>query len=162
MKYNKKIVKHIFDLIAKDSYTIAEICASVGISERCYYTWQEENAEFAEGIKKAREKYDETLVKEAKRSLIKLVKGYDVEETKVVYTEGKDGKPKVKEKTSIKKHFQPSVPATIFMLTNKAPEEYKNRQTSELTGKGGKDLIPARVLSKKEMQELLTELDNEC
>lgn len=33
---------------------------------------------------------------------------------------------------------------------------------TELTGKDGKDLIPARVLTKEEAKELLNKLDNEC
>mgnify|MGYP000850277328 CR=1 FL=1 len=162
-RYNKRIVKRICDLIRKDSYTIAEICASVRISERCYYYWQNNVAEFAEAIKEARDQYDEILVKEAKNSLLKLVKGYEVDEKKTVYVNGKDGKPIIKEQTTVKKHIQPNVAATIFMLTNKAPDEYKNKQFSELTGKDGKDLVPpAKLLTKKEAKELLKELEDEC
>ena len=144
-KYNKKTVNRICDLLSKDTYTIAEVCAMVGISERCYYDWQANNAEFAELIKKAKDRFDETLVKEAKNSLIKLVKGYTIDETKTVYepvskTDPK-AQPRIKEQTIIKKHFQPNVAATIFLLTNKAPDEYKNRQNTELTGKDGKDLF---------------------
>lgn len=164
-KYNKKIVKRICDLISKDTYTIAELCSMVGIAERTYYQWQSENAEFAALIKEARDRFDETMVKEAKNSLMKLVKGYTVNETKTVYepvskTET-TAKPRIKEQTVTKKHFQPNVAATIFLLTNKAPDEYKNRQVSELTGKDGKDLLPARVLTKQEMKDMLSELENE-
>lgn len=162
MKYSKKKVKAICDLIKKDTYTIAEICAKVGISESCYYNWQATVVEFGELIKEAREQYDEILVKDAKNSLSKLVRGYEAEEKKTVYVNGKDGKPVIKEQTTIKKHYQPNVAATIFLLTNKATEEYKNKQYSELTGKDGKELMPARVLNKKELRELLDELENEC
>lgn len=144
-KYNKKTVSRICDLISKDNYTIAEICAMVGISESCYYKWQANSKEFTELIQKARDKYDELLVREAKNSLIKLVKGYTVDETKTVYepTTKTDAtaKPKIKEQTITKKHIQPSVPMTIFVLTNKASDEYKNRLNNEHTGKDGKDLF---------------------
>ena len=60
-----------------------------------------------------------------------------------------------------KKHYQPNTAAVIFALTNADPDNWTNRQTSELTGKGGKDLIPARVLSKQEMKEVLAELNDE-
>ena len=160
-KYSKKIVNRICSLIEKDSYTIAEICVSVGISERCFYDWQANNAEFAEAIARARDKFDELMVKEAKESLRKKVTGYEVDEKKTVYVNGKDGKPQIKEQTTVRKHFQPDTAAIQFVLTNKAPEEFKNRQTSELTGKGGKDLMPARVLTKKEARELMSEIENE-
>jgi hypothetical protein len=155
-KYNKKILNRICSLIEKDSYTIAEICEKVSISERCYYDWQKNNAEFAAAIARARDKFDEMLIKEAKESLRKKIMGYDVEETKTVIVEGKDGKPKVKEQTKIKKHFQPDTAAIQFFLTNKAGEEFKNKQSTELTGKDGKDLIPdikVEVIDKREQVE---------
>lgn len=161
MKYNKKIVKRICDLIAKDSYTIPEICSLSGISESTYHEWKAKKPEFSEAIEKAREKFDKQMLIDCEKSIAKLIRGYDYEEKKTVYSEGRDGKPKIKEQTSIKKHVSPSLGAIIHFQTNKDPETWKNRQTSELTGKGGKDLIPAKVLSKKEMRELLSELENE-
>lgn len=165
MKYSKKIVKKITDLIRADSFTIAEICAKVKISERCFYEWQKENAEFADAIKSAKGDFDEMLLAEAKKSLVKKVKGYDVEEVKTLYVDsGKLGAagtsvPKIKEQTKTTKHIQPDTASIIFVLTNKDPEEWKNRINSELTGKGGKDLIPQQVdistLSEEERKVLL-------
>lgn len=144
-RYNKRIVKRITDLIRQDTFTIAEICAKVGISERCYYDWQANNAEFAESIARAREQFDEILVQEAKNSLRKLVNGYEVEEKHVVYVDSKDkdGKsvPKIKEQKVIKKHFQPNPVSVQFVLTNKTNGEFRNYQTNELTGKDGKELF---------------------
>lgn len=164
-KYNKKIVDRICALIESDSFTIAEICEKAGIAISTYYEWIDTKTEFSEAIEKAKDRFDEILVKEAKASLRKLVTGYTVDETKTVYEPASKtdsaAKPKIKEQTITKKHFQPSVPAVIFALTNKASEEYKNRQHAELTGKDGKELIPARVLTKKEAKELLDKLENE-
>jgi len=53
-KYSKKLAQKIFSLIEKDSYTIAEICASVGISDRTFRYWQNKNSEFATGVARAR------------------------------------------------------------------------------------------------------------
>lgn len=157
MKYNKKIVKRITDLIKADSYTIAEICSLSGICKDTYYQWLESKPDFSDVVEKARKDFDDILASEAKKSLIKLVKGYEVDETKTVYTEGKDGKPKIKEKTTVKKHFQPNVAATIFLLTNKASDEYKNRQNTELTGKDGKDLMQSK--SDDELDARIAELE---
>ena len=156
-KYNPRIVKRICDLISKDTYTIAEICSIVKISERCYYDWQANVAEFAESIARAREQFDELLVKEAKNSLRKKITGYEVDEKKTVYVNDADGKPKIKEQTTIKKHFQPDTAAIIFSLTNKASTEYQNRQNTELTGKGGKDLF-AHVTD-EELDQRIAELE---
>jgi transposase-like protein len=160
-KYSNKIVKRICNLIKANSYTIAELCANVGISESCYYHWQETIVEFGEAIARARDQFDEILVKEAKNSLRKKVNGYEVDEKKTVFINGIDGKPVIKEQTTIKKHFQPDTSAIVFALTNKVPKEYKNKMDAELSGKDGRDLIPARILTKKEVQEYLKKTEDE-
>ena len=137
-KYSKKIVDKICTLIRKDSYTIAEICSLLGISESTYYEWQAKKPEFSEAIKKAQDKFDELIVCEAKKSLVKMVKGYTVQEKKTVTVDtGKkkeNGSPlvKVKEHTVIDKHVQPNVAATIFLLVNRDPENWKNKQDSTM------------------------------
>jgi hypothetical protein len=160
-KYTPKRVKHICSLISEDSYTIAEICSLSGIAESTYYEWIEKRPEFLEAVTRARAQFDELIVREAKNSLRKLVNGYDVEEKKTVYQNDKDGKPKIKEQTVTKKHYQPNPGSVEFVLTNKKSDEYRNRQSTELTGKDGKDLIPDRPMTLKEAKEFLKELSAE-
>ena len=140
-KYNKKIVERICKLLQSDNFTVLEICKIVGIAEDTYYDWKNKHAEFSDAIKKARDTFDETIVHEAKNSLRKKVNGYDFDEKKTTYINDKEGKPKIKEQTTIKKHYQPDTAAIIFTLTNKAPEEFKNKYFNEMTGKNGKDLF---------------------
>lgn len=165
-KYNAKIVERICELIEKDSYTIPEICKMVGIVPSTYHDWMANKSEFSVAIKKAKDTFDEFIANEAKKSLVKLVQGYTMQEKHVVYVDSKDkdgnSRPKIKEQKIVDKHFQPSVPAVIFALINKDPDNWKNRQNTELTGKGGKDLIPARVLTKEEAKALLDQLNDEC
>lgn len=156
-KYNKRIVKKICDLISTDTYTVAEICSISGISESTYFEWKANKPEFLECLTRAREKFDELLVKEAKNSLRKLVNGYEVEEKTTVYQNDKEGKPKIKEQKVVKKHIQPNPHSVEFALTNKAPDEYQNRQNTELTGKGGKDLFAA--LSDEELNKKIADLE---
>jgi hypothetical protein len=156
-KYSGKLLKKICGLVSKDTYTIAEICTIVNISEDCYYKWQRDNQEFKDAIAQARHKFDEVLVKEAKASLRKKILGYDVDERKTVYVDDKHGKPIIKEQTVTRRHFQPDTAAILFSLTNKAPDEYKNRQTSELTGKDGKDLFAN--MSDEELDKRIAELE---
>lgn len=136
-KYNKEIVKHITDLIKKDSYTIEEICDIVDISGDTYFRWIKTKPDFSEAVKKAQDKFNDKIVADAKKSLAKKVLGYEVEETKTVYSDDGTGKPKIKERSVIKKHFQPDTAAIIFTLCNRDSENWKNRQSTELSGRDG-------------------------
>lgn len=140
-KYSKNIVEKICSFIQTDSYTIPEICKQVGISESTYHEWRATKPEFSESIKKAQNEFMGMMASEAKKSLLKKVKGYEVEETKTVYVDsgkktedGKKAVPRVKEQTKITKHIQPDTAAIIFTLTNTDPERWKNRQTSDVNG----------------------------
>lgn len=161
-RFNKKIVKAITDLIKKDSYTIAEICATVGISERCFYDWQANNAEFAETIAQARIDANMRYLKMARNSLVKKLEGYTVQEKHITYVDSKDkdgvSKPKIKEQKVVDKHFQPDTQAIIFTLTNLESETWQNRQNTELTGKGGKDLFQS--MSDDDIEKRITELES--
>lgn len=157
-KYNKRIVKRICDLIRADTYTIAEICSMSGIHHDSYYEWLKNKPEFAEAVTRAREQFDQIIVKEAKNSLRKLVNGYEVDEKKTVYVDDKQGKPKIKEQVTIKKHIQPNPHSVQFVLTNKTGGEYKNFQTNELTGKDGKDLFA--TLTDEELDKRIRALED--
>lgn len=139
-KYSKIVVDKICSLIQTDSYTIPEICELVGISESTYHEWKVSKPEFSEAIKKAQAAFLESLCVEAKKSLMKKIKGYEVEETKTVYQDSgrknEEGKPipKIKEQTKVTKHIQPDTAAIIFTLTNTKPDEWKNRQSSDVNG----------------------------
>jgi transcriptional regulator with XRE-family HTH domain len=139
-KYNKNIVEKIANLIREDSYTIAELCDKVNISKDTYYRWLAQKADFSDAIKKAEEDFNALIIVEAKRSLIKLIKGYTVQEKKTVTADtGKkddEGKPiiRVKEHSVVDKHYQPNTAAVIFALTNRDPANWKNRLNNEMSG----------------------------
>lgn len=166
-KYSKKIVDKICNLLKSDSYTISEVCRMVGINPDTYYDWQANKPDFSERIKKAQDDRMQYLVAEAKKSLLKKVQGYTVDESKTVYIDSKTGekdekgkdkiKPKIKEQTIIKKHIQPDTAAIIFTLTNGDPDNWRNRQSNEVTGKDGKDLFSS--LSDDELDKKIEELE---
>ena len=140
-KFSKKITEKVVELIKSDTFTIAEICRQVGIAQRTFHLWIEEHPDFAEAIEQAKEERMQFFVLEAKKSLLKKIKGYDVTETHVTTVPDKDGNPVIKEQKNVKKHIQPDTAAVIFTLTNGDPEHWRNRQTTEVTGKDGKDLF---------------------
>ncbi len=148
-KYCSEIVEKICELIEKDSYTDKEICQNVGISQETFITWKRDKPEFSESIKMAERVYLNMIATEARKSLVKKIQGYTVQEKRTVYNnEVKDGqsKPKIKEQIITDKHYQPDTVAIIFALCNQDSENFKNKQSTELTGKDGSPLIPPQVI----------------
>lgn len=162
-KYSKTIVKKIVGLIKSDRYTITEICKHVRISESTYYDWQKTKLEFSEAIKIANESFISDTLIECERSLVKLIKGYDYDEVRTITVDsGKrdvnnNPMPKIKEQTKTKKHVSPNLGALIHFQTNRDQENWKNRQTNEVTGKGGKDLFSG--LTDNQLLERINELE---
>ena len=166
-KFSKKTVERNVGLIKSDTYTIPEICSQVGITPKTYHQWVNDYPDFADAIEQAKDERMQAMVIEAKKSLMKKIQGYDVTETKVVTVPGtkKDekGNPKpiIKEQTTTKKHIQADTAAIIFTLTNGDPEHWRNRQTTEVTGKDGKDLFASKTDEElaAEIEELQRKLD---
>jgi transposase-like protein len=159
-KYSKQLVERICELISADSYTIAEICEKVEISEAIFYKWKSEKVEFLESIKKAQDQFNDMLVIEAKKSLVKMVKGYTVKEKRTVTADtGKvdeNGKKivKIKEHSVTEKHYQPVPSAVYFTLTNRDPDNWKHRQENAISGEIG---IKSALenLSDEELQDIV-------
>ena len=166
-KFSKKTVDMIVGLVKFDTYTIAEICRQVGITPKTYHQWVNDYPDFADAIEQAKAERMQAMVIEAKKSLMKKIQGYDVTETKVVTIPGKqkdekgNPKPIIKEQTTTKKHIQPDTAAIIFTLTNGDPEHWRNRQSTEVTGKDGKDLFASKTDEEldKEIEELKRKLE---
>ena len=139
-KYNKKIVDHICKLISSDTYTVEELCSLSGINQATYYRWKKKKNEFCDAIKKARKEFDEFLISECKKSLMKKIRGYSVQEKKTVTVDSgkldENGNQIFKEKENviIDKHFQPDTAAIIFTLCNRDPDNWKNRIDNNLVG----------------------------
>ena len=161
-KYGKKIVEKIAGLISSDTYTVIEVCRQCGITKSTYYDWLNDYPEFAQAVEQAREERMQYFVSEAKKSLLKKIQGYTVDETKVVTVPSSDKdengrpKPKIKEQTTTKKHIQPDTAAVIFTLTNGEPDKWRNRQTTEVTGKDGADLF--KQMTDEELESKIGEL----
>ena len=166
-KFSKKTVDKIVGLVKSDTYTIAEICRQVGITPKTYHQWVNDYPDFADAIEQAKEERMQFFVQEAKKSLLKKIQGYEVTETKVVTIPGKkkdakgNPKPEIKEQTTTKKHIQADTAAIIFTLTNGDPDHWRNRQSTEVTGKDGKDLFANKTDEEldNEIEELKRKLE---
>ena len=160
-KFSKKTVERIVGLIKSDTYTIAEICRQVGITPKTYHQWVNDYPDFADAIEQAKDERMQAMVIEAKKSLLKKIQGYEVTETAVTTIPDKNGKPTIKEQKTTKKHIQADTAAIIFTLTNGDPEHWRNRQTTEVTGKDGKDLFASKTDDElaAEIEELQRKLE---
>lgn len=135
-KYNKKLVKSICDLLATGKYSILDTCKQLGVAESTFYYWKRTKPAFAEAIKEAEVRRLESYREMAISGLAKLLDVHEFDEIKVEYENGKDGKPKIKSQTTIKKKIMPNPAAVIFTLTNRDSENWKNRQNTDVTTKG--------------------------
>lgn len=150
-KYSKKMVAKIVGLLKSDTYTIAEICRQVGISTQTYHEWVNTREDFALAVEEARAELMQSMAMVAKKSLRRKLEGYDVTETRTVTVPSskldKEGNPlsKIKEQITTKKHIAADTTAIIFTLTNGDPDHWRNRQSTEVTGKDGQDLFAKKT-----------------
>lgn len=134
-KYNKEMLRACADwvrengLIEYGGATLRDFCKHFAIDDMTYYGWMK-RSEFSEAIKKAKEFFKSNLEKDIVKSLANAAKGYDYDQFTTEYTDV-NGKPKIKKQVKKTIHVEPNVAAAIFLLTNIAPERWKNRQDNK-------------------------------
>lgn len=126
-KISKDLIKSICALIEEGGHTIAEMCSLSGISERSFYNWKKESAEntvFIRAIENAKEKYQEKMIVEARKSLRKVIQGFDeVVVTKSKTRNLKNGTQQITWITQTK-CTPPDLGAIILVLNNKDPKGF--------------------------------------
>ena len=122
--------------------TYARSCKAAGVSIESFCEWKRRYPQFVEAIKKAENEFRQRILGELEASLWKRAMGYDFEEVRMEMGADKHGNPVPVKQVKIKKHIPSDTGALIFALTNVAPDKWKNKQSSELTGRDGKDLMP--------------------
>lgn len=112
---------------------VLEVCAAT-ITD-----WRQVYPDFDEAIKRGLEVF---AITKAEQSLQKRLLGYFYNEVTTTLVKDKaTGKSKMKETKIVKKHVPSDTNALKFFLTNKRPEEWKDRQEHSVFGKNGKDLF---------------------
>lgn len=131
-KYNKNMIQACADWVRENGLidcggaTLTYFCKSMRIDDMTYYKWMGKS-EFSEAIKKAKEEFRDSLEKDIVKSLANAAKGYEYEQITTEYMDV-NGKPHIKKQVKKNVRIEPNVGAAIFLLTNIAPERWKNKR----------------------------------
>lgn len=135
-KYNAEIVAEICGYLAEGE-TARNAASRAGIHEDTYYDWLNTHPEFSVAVKDAKEQFRQwentQLLESAKKSLRVLIEGVEYDEVTTEFKPNpKDpNTPVVKQQKRVRKKILPSTTAVIFTLTNRDPENWKNRYSTE-------------------------------
>jgi transposase-like protein len=124
-KYSKELAERIAGLIESDQHTVDEICSLSGITRKTFYKWKRERFQFAGLITRVEDKKTEKEVVEAKRSLMKILKGFEIKEVRDQVKNLKNGEQK-REITVITKSSDPEFKLIKFVLENKDSKHFRN------------------------------------
>lgn len=118
-------------------YSNKDACEKAGIAEDTFYDWMNTKSEFSESVKKAQREGDLVRINSVEAALLDVARGFEYEEVKTEYESQLNPKtnkyePTIKKQVRTKKRVIPQTEAIKFYLTNKAPEEWKNRQEHDI------------------------------
>lgn len=124
--YNPKYAgtaKKLCELGATD----ADLATALGVTVPTIWAWRSKYRDFFSAIKRGKDSYDELV----ERALAQRAVGYsfDCEEIKVVDREVR--------RVRVRKHVPPDVTACIFWLKNRRPEQWRDVNRFEHTGRDG-------------------------
>lgn len=132
-------------------YSQKEACKKAGIAEQTFHRWRDEDSEFRELVRNAQDeaRFSKSDVRAVEASLLDMAKGFEYEEVKTEYesrlvedeqTGKKEYKPVIKKQVRTTKRVIASVEAIKFLLTNRDPENWKNRVDTIQMGKVDTDI----------------------
>lgn len=139
MKYSKAKIEEcanwvrIHGLMDYGGATLKDFCKEMDIEDETYYQWMQKS-EFSEALQKAKADFKATQEERLVESLMQSALGYEASETKTEYISDENGNRRPKKQTVTKKNVAPNTGAAIFLLTNIAPDKWKNKLNTEHSG----------------------------
>ncbi len=136
-KYQEK-APIILDLLSQ-GYSNKDAAERAGINEHTFYEWLATKPAFSQSVKEAQRLGDKVRINSVESALLDVARGFEYEEVKTEYESKLNDKtgqyePTIKKQVRTKKRVIPSTEAIKFYLSNKAPEEWKNRIEQNNTG----------------------------
>jgi DNA-binding transcriptional regulator YdaS (Cro superfamily) len=125
------LLQSITDAVENGAGTDKQVADSIGVPVSTYNDWKhgfrkngkEESAKIRNAIEKGEELRRAKIAAAAEDSLLKLIVGYDYEETVI---EHKSGDRNESTEKTMTKHCKPNATAIIFALCNNLPDKYKS------------------------------------
>lgn len=115
--------------LARLGATDTEIADFFAIDVRTLYRWKNAHDAFCQALKAGKDEADDRV----ERALYHRAIGYEQEEVKI-FMPGGATEPVYAPFTA---KIAPDVTAAIFWLKNRRPQEWRDRQVTEITGKDG-------------------------
>ncbi|AKU43338.1 terminase small subunit [Bacillus phage Silence] len=109
--------------------TDKDICEMLEISHDTFYKWKRERSEFADALKRGKH----IANGEIQNSAYKQAMGYYVEVTEPMKVRDEYGAESI-EMVTYEKFIPANTTMSIFMLKNRMPEMYKDKQHTEHSG----------------------------
>ena len=162
MKYSKAKIEEcanwvrIHGLMDYGGATLKDFCKAMDIDDDSYYLWMNTKPEFSEAIQKAKADFKATQEERLVESLMQSALGYEASETKTEYISDENGNRRPKKQTVTKKNVAPNTGAAIFLLTNIAPEKWKNKLNTEHSG--AVDTGMTFIVENEEQKELIKQI----
>ena len=119
--------------------SLTKAAEMVGINQDTIHEWKKRHPEFSDMLHSARMNGKRANVDKGVDALIDLALGKEFEDVKTEYgseLNPQTGKhePVIKKQVRVKKVIPPNIEALKFFLTNQDPENWKNRQDTQLSG----------------------------
>lgn len=131
------------EMYAREGMIESDIAKKLGVSPQTFDTYKHRYPSFLVALKRGKAPIDFDV----ENALLKRAMGYTFTETKREIENLDNGVILVKSVTETIKEVVPDVTAQIFWLKNRNPQRWRDVKGVEMTGKGGKDLVPSKCVN---------------
>ena len=146
-KYDPKFAQIAASMCALGA-TDRDLAEAFGVTTVTVWNWQATHAEFFNALRVGKGTPDDKV----ERSLYQRAVGYTFHTEKIFHHRGKITRAEAIE------HVPPDPGACKLWLCNRRPEEWREKFAAELVGKDGKDLIPEREHSPRDLARAVIDI----